>query len=50
MHDYWTCWILESGPEKFVNPIVPSVNLIDFNGFERIGALNNPISIRLFAI
>ena len=49
MHDYWTCSILESGPKNFVNPIVQIVNLIDFNGFERIGALNNPISIGLFA-
>ena len=49
MQNHGTCWILEPGPKNVVNPIVQIVNLIDFNGFERIGALNNPISIGLFA-
>ena len=48
VHDHGTCWILEPGPKNFVNPIVQIVNLTDFNGFERTGALNNPISIGLF--
>ena len=49
MQDHGTCWILEPGPKNVVNPIVQIVNLIDFNGFERLGALNNPFSIGFFA-